>query len=362
VVGPASYPPSFLNAFDPGFALPGTFVSQHLYPLNNCRGERPTIQALTSRNTAAGEAAQIRSGLANAAAHAIPLRLTETNSVICSGTPGVSNTQGAALWAVDHLTQAAALGVGGLNLHGGIQQCGQDNPASTSPWYTPLCAPTPEALAGNSFVAQPVYYAMALVKQLAGTAFVRAAYGTAQNVVVRATRDGAGTVRVVIDDMDGPGSPGSNVKLELPPGYDEALVQRLTAPAVDATGGLALGGAGVAPDGSLTLGPPERVTGRGGSTYVRVDAGTAAVVTLTPRCTVPTVKGLTLAQAKDKLAAGGCRSGIVSVPRAAAKGATLVVKAQRLPAGFRYRLFQPVHLQLVVKAPPPMKKKPAAKK
>jgi len=358
VVGSASYPP-FTNAFDPGFALPGTFVTQHLYPLNNCRGLAPTIPLLLGRNTAAGEAAQIRQGLAVAQAHAIGLRLSETNSVICSGTPGVSNTQGAALWTIDHVLQAASLGVTGVNMHGGLQQCGMDNPASTSPWYTPLCAPGPDALGGNAFAAQPVYYGLQVVKQFLGTSFVRATYNTRQNVVVRATRDDVGTVRAVIDNMDPPGSTDSLVRLVLPPGYDEALVSRLVAPAVDATSGLTFGGQAVAPDGTLAPPATERVTGRGGITYVRVTPGTAAVVTLVPRCTVPSVKGLTLDQAKFKLVAGGCRPGIVSRPRSIAKGAMLIVQKQRLPAGFRYRIEQPVHLLLMAKPQPKQPKKPA---
>ncbi len=358
VVGSSAYPP-FTNAFDPGFAVPGTFLTQHLYPLNNCRGDRPTIQTLTSRTTATRQVSELRQGLAVAAAHGIPLRVSETNSVICSGTPGVSNTQGAALWSLDYLMQGALLGVAGVNLHGGLQQCTMANPASTSPWYTPLCAPTPEALAANQFEAQPVYYGMQAFKQLVGSTFIPAAYSTRQNVVIRAARDTTGTVRTVIDDMDLPGSADSLVRLQLPPGYDEALVSRLQAPSVDATTGVTLGGQAVAADGTLAAPVTERVTGRGGVTYVRVSPGSAAVVTLTPRCTVPSVRGLTLVQAKSRLTAAGCRSGIIAKPRALAKGATLVVQKQKLPAGFRYRVDQPVHLQLMVKPVP--KKKPAPK-
>lgn len=362
VVGPSSYPPSFLNGFDPGFAVPGAFVAQHLYPLNACKGVPPTIAALTSRGTAAGEAAQVRQGLTVADAHALPLRLTETNSVICSGTRGVSDTAGAALWGVDYLAQTARLGVAGVNLHGGLQQCGQDDGTSTSPWYTPLCAPGPAALAANSFTARAPYYGLALVSQLVGTSFVRAAYDTAQNVTVRATRDGAGTVRVVIDDMDGPGTADSEVRLALPAGYDDGTVQRLLAPSADATDGLTLGGAAVGLDGSLAPGDGDPVQGSGGVTTVRVSPGSAAVVTLVPHCTVPSLRGLTLQAARERLVSHGCRSGIISAPRGTAPGATLVVRWQRLPVGAQYRLFQPVHLGVMARPAKKKAKKPPTRR
>jgi len=333
VVGPASYPLPYLNAFDPGFAVPDGFVSQHLYPLN--------------RVTATRQVYEMGMGLAVAQAHAMPLRIAETNSVICSGTPGVSNTLGSALWSIDYLMQASSRGIAGVNMHGGIQACG----AGTSPWYTPLCAAGSDALATNTFTAQPIWYGMQLMSRLAGTSFVQTSYNTAQNLVVRATRDPAGTVRVAIDDMDPPGTADSLVRLDLPPGFDTGQVARLLGPSVDATSGVTLGNAAVAPDGSLTPAPTEPVTGRAGITYVRVTAGSAALVTLVPACTVPAVGGLTLPLAKDRLSSGGCKAGIVSKPKVK-PGTALVVRRQALPAGFRYRLGQPVHLQLVAKPQP----------
>jgi len=356
VVGSSSYPPSFLNGFDPGLGYGGAFVTQHLYPLNACSSTTPTIPLLLARSTSARQASDTRQGLGVAAAHGLPLRLTESNSVICSGYNGVSNTLAGALWTVDHLLQSANLGVAGVNLHGGIQVCG----APTSAWYTPLCANDAGALAANTFTAQPDFYGMELVSRLVGTAFVRTTYATRQNVVVRATRDGTGTVRAVVNDMDPNGTSDSLVKLVLPVGYDEAQVERLSGPALESPA-VTMDGTTIAGDGSLTGAvAPERVVGRGGVTYVRVPAGSAALITLVPRCTVPAVKGLTLTDARTKLAASGCVSGLIAQPRVAPGVQTYVVR-QALPPGFRYRIGQPVHLQLKPKAVPKPKPKPLPK-
>ena len=51
------------------------------------------------------------------------------------------------------------------------------------------------------------------------------------------------------------------------------------------------------------------------------------------RCIVPKLKGLTLAAARTKLARARCRLGTVQRPKRAARGATLVVKAQGPAAG-----------------------------
>ena len=44
----------------------------------------------------------------------------ETNSIACHGAPGVSNTAGAALWAIDYTLQAATLGMIEVYFHEGV--------------------------------------------------------------------------------------------------------------------------------------------------------------------------------------------------------------------------------------------------
>ena len=42
------------------------------------------------------------------------------NSIACHGAPGVTNTAGAALWAIDYTLQAATLGIAELYFHEGV--------------------------------------------------------------------------------------------------------------------------------------------------------------------------------------------------------------------------------------------------
>lgn len=46
--------------------------------------------------------------------------LGETNSYSCHGAPGVSNTAGAALWALDYALYASQLGISRVFFHEGI--------------------------------------------------------------------------------------------------------------------------------------------------------------------------------------------------------------------------------------------------
>lgn len=46
--------------------------------------------------------------------------LGETNSYSCHGAPGVSNTAGAAIWAIDYILYAAQLNISRVHFHDGI--------------------------------------------------------------------------------------------------------------------------------------------------------------------------------------------------------------------------------------------------
>ena len=47
-------------------------------------------------------------------------RYRETNSVACHGAPGVSNSAGSALWAIDYTLRAATRGIRQAFFHQGI--------------------------------------------------------------------------------------------------------------------------------------------------------------------------------------------------------------------------------------------------
>ncbi|HJP79018.1 MAG TPA: hypothetical protein VJ914_32400 [Pseudonocardiaceae bacterium] len=108
-------------------------------------------------------------------------RMTEANSYFHGGTPGVSDVQAAALWALDFLYGVASHGGAGVNFHGGTS-------TQFPLYYSPI---TFSGL--NPTAVQAVYYAE-LLWSLAGTGAVHAAtvsgasgvsaWGIGNNVVV----------------------------------------------------------------------------------------------------------------------------------------------------------------------------------
>jgi hypothetical protein len=80
---------------------------------------------------------------ASAESH-VPYRICETNSFCGGGKEGVSDTFGAALWALDFMWKLAEGGCSGVNLETGVNQIGFVS------WYSPI--------AENS--AKPEYFAM----------------------------------------------------------------------------------------------------------------------------------------------------------------------------------------------------------
>jgi hypothetical protein len=97
-------------------------VTFHRYPLDRCytapsSPDYPTIAHLLAPIASSGPATSLRSAVAVAHAHGIPLRADELNSVACGGMPGVSDTFASALWVLDTLFNMDAVGVDGVNIH-----------------------------------------------------------------------------------------------------------------------------------------------------------------------------------------------------------------------------------------------------
>jgi hypothetical protein len=96
-------------------------VSAHRYPYSACVPRRsrayPTIARLLSPAASSGMAAGLTRAIAIAHRAGLPFRLTELNSVTCSGRPGVSDTFATALWAPAALFSLLRAGVDGVNVH-----------------------------------------------------------------------------------------------------------------------------------------------------------------------------------------------------------------------------------------------------
>jgi hypothetical protein len=170
----------------------------------------------------------------------LPLRLGECNSVSSGGTAGVSDVFASALWGVDFLFDAAALGVAGINFHGGFGQHG----------YTPLC------LKNGHYQACPLYYGMLLFHAAGRGRTVPTDGSDSRNLAVHAVLGDDGKLRVVLINKDllepvtvsvAPGLPAAKWRWK---GERQGQLLRLLAPSVTSAEGITLAGSAVRPDGT----------------------------------------------------------------------------------------------------------------
>jgi hypothetical protein len=202
--------------------------------------------------------AEFETALAEAkAAHHIPSwRMTETNSFVQGGAPGVSDVQAAALWSLDLMHGVATHDGDGVNFHGG-----------TSTQF-PLTY-SPIAFSGRRPTGVGAVYYGALLWTLAGTGPLRrssivgsplvSAWGVGDNLVVN--NKNPWPVRVTAD-------------LAVP--VDGAEEYLLTAPGLGSPA-ITLAGGTVRPDGSFAP-SPRRLDARGQRVAFDLPAGSAALV------------------------------------------------------------------------------------
>ncbi|MHB8626896.1 MAG: hypothetical protein ACYDBJ_26780 [Aggregatilineales bacterium] len=243
-----------------------TLATHHLYPMTRLpvmlwgSPTAPTIDNLLSpaviQRTAATVDELVR-------ASPLPLQISETNSVANSGKSGVSDVFAAALWGADHLFTLAEHGVRGVNFHTVFSRCYG---------YTPIC------LDGATYRAQPLYYALLL--------FHTATQGAAQTVPVHVESNtnlaahaiiGAdGKLRIVLINKR---RIAVTVHLAATQSYLDATYIRLTAPTLESTAGITLGGESVNADGQWQ---PNQSIPLGGDTLT-IDAASAVVITFAKR-------------------------------------------------------------------------------
>jgi len=190
------------------------------------------------------------------AAHAanLPFRITEANSCYRGGKPGMSNALASALWGGDYMLEMAALGSKGINFHGGLgkmvaasvgdklpgaRNAADRETARLGVFYSPFAGNRSEG-----FSARPLFYAMMLVEQFAGTRLIASSFDAAG---ANATAYGAKTAdgfRVAVFNKDA--ARDLDLAIDLPVPARRASVWRLTGPRLDATSGVTLAGAEVA--------------------------------------------------------------------------------------------------------------------
>lgn len=150
-------------ARDPGVAL----ITNHYYPGGNGKQGQPADKMGPMLSAAwQRRYADYLAGNGFAALGKRPFRIEECNSYYSGGAPGVSNSFGAALWALDFAHWFAARGCSGVNFH-----------ASTASrhgrgflFYTPFSSNTansatpPAAPGAGGYFTHPVGYAALLFK------------------------------------------------------------------------------------------------------------------------------------------------------------------------------------------------------
>ncbi|KAH9887651.1 glycoside hydrolase family 79 protein [Cubamyces lactineus] len=102
----------------PGKAI--SVISQHRYSAAFCNGGDFPLISFMSKANVRSNLTVFEADIAATQAKGLLYILGETNSIACHGAPGVSNTAGAALWAVDYTLQAATLGIKEAYFHEGV--------------------------------------------------------------------------------------------------------------------------------------------------------------------------------------------------------------------------------------------------
>lgn len=166
-------------------------LSYHQYPLNVCNGNTASLAQLMNDSSSAGVASRVAGWAAATASAGIPFRIGEGNSVACGGAYGVSDTFGAALWAMDVMFNVATVGVSRWNFHGG------PGGAYSPIWYNDTAVDIPYVM--------PLYYGMwAFTVATAHNAIIMASKITTTNGQIKAwsVQDGTGAWRVTLLHKD----------------------------------------------------------------------------------------------------------------------------------------------------------------
>ncbi|KAH9856965.1 glycoside hydrolase family 79 protein [Lenzites betulinus] len=143
-----------------------TVISQHQYSAAFCNGGDFPLTSFMSKAAVRGNLTHFEADIAASHAQGLTYILGETNSIACHGAPGVSNTAGAALWAIDYTLQAATLGISEAYFHEGVgYKYNFIQPVTLNRSTidgSPLDPPSPPHI-------QPSYYAGLVINTLIGS-------------------------------------------------------------------------------------------------------------------------------------------------------------------------------------------------
>lgn len=245
-----------------------TEVTNHHYPLSACGGHATTIAELLSTSSVSNETAAATAVVNAGRKLHVPAAMTETNSVTCGGTAGVSDVYAAALWGLDYSLLLASNGVTSADFHGSVSGCGP---------YSPLCT----SAGGTGLTARPVFYGM-LASTLAGTGtFVTVTNPAAATIRAYAIKNGAG-LTVVLDNVQDPAhAAATTISINLGQAFHQGQKVVLATSAgsgLSATTGITLGGHPINPDGTFPAPTRTPVQVSGQTATVPINAGSAAII------------------------------------------------------------------------------------
>ena len=197
----------------------------------------------------------------------VPYRICETNSFSGGGRPGVSGTFGAALWVLDFMFTLASYDAAGINLETGVNQLG----------FVSSYSPIGDDEHGT-YTAMPEYYGMLAFSQARrGRRVAVEAKAGDLNVSSYAVAE-KGQVVVTLINKENTRAVG--VEIRCKGRIAKATAMRLTAPALESSTGVMLGGASVSASGQWKPLHVERVQVSATGARIDLPAGSAALVTL----------------------------------------------------------------------------------
>ncbi|KAI0027404.1 hypothetical protein K488DRAFT_61654 [Vararia minispora EC-137] len=218
-------------------------ISQHHYSGSFCTGSAALLQDLMTKSAIRSNLTFFNSDIAAVQAVGLPYVLGETNSYSCHGAPGVSDTAGAALWALDYLLYATQIGIERVYFHEGIgYKYNFIQPVTLTRSIrdgTPLASPLPPHI-------QPAYYAAVIVAEAIGTSgrtsVAELNTGNATQVSAYAFYEGSALRRALFINLHAyAGGTRGFAHFSLN-GTGQMTVKRLSVPLANATAGVTWGG------------------------------------------------------------------------------------------------------------------------
>jgi hypothetical protein len=248
-----------------------SLVTVHVYPLKSTRcsgGPRPQDSQLFTTSSLQKLASGIAGWTSLAQQRGVGVRVDEMNTVTCGGQPGITNTFGPALWALNILPLYAAAGVNGVNVQ-------------SRPYTAQNLIQTDETKAGWRVLVQPEYYGLVAFAQLTPPGSKMLTVGTMPSgLYAWADRTPQGQTHVVVTNV---GAAAATVAIPAKGATGSASVETLIAGSggLSATAGVRLGGQTISPQTGMLTGTPaaKSVAATANAYDVTVAPDSAAIVT-----------------------------------------------------------------------------------